>query len=48
MITNKLLLLFCSLRPKLLEKRLVNSEYWTVKVFWLGKTRILKFSDKRF
>jgi hypothetical protein len=47
MITNKLILIICSLKPRLLEKSLVNGQYWRVKVFWFGKTRILKVSDKR-
>lgn len=46
MITNKLVLVLCSLRPKLLEKRIVNGQYWTIKVFWLGKARIIKVTDK--
>lgn len=47
MITNKFILFLVSLRPRLLERQLVNGEYWKVKVFWLGKVRVFKVKDIR-
>ena len=37
----------CSLKPRLLEKHLVNGSYWRVKIFWLGKARVLKIADEK-
>jgi hypothetical protein len=48
MITNKFVLFICSLKPRLLEKHRVNGRYWELKVFWFGKTRLLKFEDKPY